>query len=163
MTAIPQGHLTQHFYSVTGCNVSTTLKIHTALPSEIIETFFRSQTLFIFSANPEQRLQYYLLDAYLFQLSFIQADISGSGQNVQRLPQHHGLNTQAQSCHSTSPTRNTCSDHQSLYFMYLSTNSNTRFQNPLDHLISTSTHLYLPFRQFQLMLFIWILLGFILY
>lgn len=84
--AIPQGHLTQHFYGVTGCNVSTTLKIHTALPSEIIEIFFRSQTFFIFSANPEQRLQYYLLDAYLFQLSFIQADISGSGQNVQRLP-----------------------------------------------------------------------------
>lgn len=42
-TAIPQGHLTKHFYDATGCNVSTTLKIHTALPSEIIETLFRSQ------------------------------------------------------------------------------------------------------------------------
>lgn len=32
----------------------------------------------------------------------------------------------------------------------------------LDHLTPTSTHLYPPFRQFQLMLFIWVLLGFTL-
>lgn len=79
------------------------------------------------------------------------AQTSQSEQSSSELPQH--LSNQKHMFRSSESV---------LHFMNRSSNYNTCFQYPLDHLIPTSTHLYLPFRQFQLMLFIWILLVFIL-
>lgn len=39
----PTWHLNKHFHGASGCNESTTLKIHTALFTETIKAFFRSQ------------------------------------------------------------------------------------------------------------------------